>query len=128
MTLHESGEDYLEAILILEQEKGSVRAIDIARHLDYSKPSISRAVGLLRENGYITVDDAGQIRLTEGGRQVAETIYERHRLLTAWLIRLGVNEKTAAEDACKLEHDLSVETFTKLKEHIQAADRQESGK
>ena len=128
MTLHESGEDYLEAILILEQEKGSVRAIDIARHLDYSKPSISRAVGLLRENGYITVDDAGQIRLTEGGRLGAETIYERHGLLTAWLIRLGVNEKTAAEDACKLEHDLSVETFTKLKEHIQAADRQESGK
>lgn len=120
MMLHASGEDYLEAILVLEQEKGVVRSIDIARHLDYSKPSISRAVGLLKENGYITVDEAGLIHLTGAGRQVADSIYERHRLLTAWLVRIGVREETAAEDACKLEHDLSEETFTKLKAYIQA--------
>lgn len=118
MMLHASGEDYLETILILEQEKGAVRSIDIARHLDYSKPSISRAVGLLKENGYITVDEVGLIHLTDAGRQVADSIYERHRLLTAWLIRLGVSPETAAEDACRLEHDLSDETFHKLKEHI----------
>lgn len=118
MILHESGEDYLEAILMLEQQKGAVRSIDIARHLDYSKPSISRAVGLLRENGYVTVDEGGLIHLTESGRRVADGIYERHRLLTAWLVRLGVGEGTAATDACKLEHDLSDETFEKLKAHI----------
>lgn len=121
MILHESGEDYLEAILMLEQEKGTVRAIDIARHLDYSKPSISRAVGLLREHGYVTVDEGGLIHLTESGRRVADGIYERHRLLTAWLVRLGVGEETAAADACKLEHDLSDETFEKLKAHIRSA-------
>lgn len=118
MTLHQSGEDYLEAILILEEERGHVRAIDIARHLDYSKPSVSRAVGVLRENGYITVSEEGLIRLTGSGRRVAESMYERHRLLTAWLIELGVEETVAAEDACKLEHDLSDETFAKLKAHI----------
>ena len=118
MTLHESGEDYLEAILILEQEKGSVRAIDIARHLDYSKPSISRAMGLLRENGYITMDKDGFINLTEAGMEVASRIYERHRLLTQWLTALGVSPETAAEDACRIEHDISEETFLRLKDHI----------
>lgn len=118
MTLHQSGEDYLETILILQEKQGSVRAIDIAHHMDYSKPSISRAMGLLRENGYITVSEEGLIRLTESGQRVAESMYERHRLLTAWLIKLGVNEETAAEDACKLEHDLSDESFAKLKAYI----------
>ena len=118
MTLHQSGEDYLEAILILQEKQGNVRAIDIARHLDYSKPSVSRAVGVLRENGYITVSEEGLIRLTDSGRHVAESMYERHRLLTAWLIQLGVDEAVAAEDACKMEHDLSEETFVKLKAHI----------
>jgi len=122
MMIHASGEDYLEAILVLEKEKGAVRSIDIARHLDYSKPSVSRAVGLLKENGYISVDESGQIHLTQAGRQVAESIYERHRLLTEWLIRLGVSEQTAAEDACKLEHDLSDETFFKLKAYIKTTN------
>lgn len=118
MVLHQSGEDYLEAILMLQEKQGNVRAIDIARHLDYSKPSVSRAVGLLRENGYITVSEEGLICLTDTGRQVAESMYERHRLLTAWLIELGVGADVAAEDACKLEHDLSEESFARLKAHI----------
>ena len=118
MTLHQSGEDYLEAILILQEKQGNVRSIDIARHLNYSKPSVSRAVGVLRENGYITVSEEGMIHLTEQGRQVAESMYERHRLLTAWLIKLGVSKEVAAEDACKLEHDLSEESFSCLKAHI----------
>lgn len=118
MTLHQSGEDYLEAILILREKHGNVRSVDIARHLNYSKPSVSRAVGVLRDNGYITVSEDGLIHLTDSGRQVAESMYERHRMLTAWLIRLGVNETVAAEDACKMEHDLSEETFSKLKAHI----------
>jgi len=118
MELHESGEDYLEAILVLEQKNGMVRAIDVARHLNYSKPSVSRAVGLLRTNGFLEVDDAGLLRLTETGRSVAESVYERHSFLVKWLIRLGVSEQTAAEDACKLEHGLSEETFSKLKAYI----------
>lgn len=124
MALHESGEDYLEAILMLQQKKGSVRSIDIARHLDYSKPSISRAMALLRESGYILMGEEGLITLTEKGRQVAESMYERHRLLTAWLIRLGVEEHIAAKDACRLEHDLSQETYVKLKEHIMEGEEQ----
>ena len=122
MELHESGEDYLEAILVLEQKNGMVRAIDVARHLNYSKPSVSRAVGLLRTNGFLTVDDAGLLHLTETGRKVAESVYERHSLLVDWLMKLGVSEATAAEDACKLEHGLSEETFTKLKAYIRSRE------
>ena len=118
MGLHESGEDYLEAILVLEQKNGTVRAIDVARHLNYSKPSVSRAMGLLRTNGFLTVDETGLLQLTETGRSVAESVYERHSFLVKWLMRLGVSEATAAEDACKLEHGLSEETFSKLKAHI----------
>ncbi len=118
MALHESGEDYLEAILILGEKKGAVRSVDIARHLDYSKPSVSRAMALLRESGHILMGEDSLITLTDTGRQVAESMYERHRLLTAWLVHLGVGEKTAAADACKLEHDLSEETYARLKEHI----------
>lgn len=123
MALHESGEDYLEAILILGEKRGAVRSVDIARHLDYSKPSVSRAMALLRESGHILMGEDGLITLTESGRRVAESMYERHRLLTAWLIRLGVGEETAAADACKLEHDLSEESYARLKEHILEGNR-----
>lgn len=118
MKIQESAEDYLEAILFLKEEKGMVRSIDIARRLEFSKPSVSRAMSLLRENGYITVDPEGLIELTAAGREIAERIGERHHLLTTWLTRLGVSPETAAEDACRIEHDISEETFDKLKAHI----------
>lgn len=117
--MQESGEDYLEAILILKQEKGLVRAIDVARQLDFSKPSVSRAVKLLREDGDLTVGTDGSLELTEKGYEIAERIYERHRLLTLWFTELGVSPEQAAKDACRVEHDVSVETFEKLKEHFQ---------
>ena len=116
MQIHESGENYLEAILALS-EKGPVRSIDVAQHLGFSKPSVSRAMSLLRENGYVVMDDIGLLTLTPAGMEVASRIYERHRLLTQWLIQLGVDPKIAAEDACKIEHDLSPETFEALKRH-----------
>lgn len=122
MKMQESGENYLEAILILKQEKGAVRSIDIAHKMDFSKPSISRAVGLLREGGYITVDKEGLIELTEDGSEVAKRIYERHTVLTQFLIALGVSPETAAQDACKIEHDVSQESFEKLKEHALQMD------
>ena len=119
MKMRESGENYLGTILILKQEKGYVRSIDIAQRLDFSKPSVSRAVGLLRENGYITMDPReGWIELTERGRSVAEMVYERHQLLSKWLVALGVGEETAAADACRIEHVISEETFEKIKQHI----------
>ena len=106
---------------MLKQEKGLVRSIDIAHRLGFSKPSVSRAVGLLRENGYITMEkDGGWIELTPSGREIAGRIYERHQLFTSWLIRLGVAPEVAAEDACRIEHDVSEETFGRLKAHIQA--------
>lgn len=115
--IYESGEDYLETILILQRKMGEVRSIDIVREMELSKPSVSRAVGILREGGFICVDANGYITLTEAGREVAETIYERHLFFTDWLISLGVSPEVAAEDACKLEHDISAESFTKIKEH-----------
>lgn len=118
MKIHESGEDYLEAILMLKEEKGLVRSIDIARHMHFSKPSVSRAVSLLRENDYLTMDKEGWIELTEKGMKVAQSMYERHRLFTRWLVALGVSPETAAEDACRIEHDVSDETFQKLKAYI----------
>ena len=118
MAIHESAENYLEAILILKQEKGSVRSIDVAQYMNFSKPSVSRAMGLLRTEGYITMDKEGWLELTQTGLAVAERIYERHRLFTGWLTALGVSAETAAADACKIEHDISDETFEKLKEHI----------
>lgn len=121
MKIQESAEDYLEAILFLKQEKGAVRSIDIARRLEFTKPSVSRAMSLLRENGYITMEKDGFIELTGTGREIAERIGERHRLLTGWLTALGVSQETAAEDACRIEHDISEETFQKLKEHIARA-------
>ena len=116
--LYESGENYLETILILKKKGIDVRSIDIVREMDLSKPSVSRAVGILRDGGFIDIDGDGYITLTETGKEVAERIYERHLVLTRWLVGIGVSEKTAAEDACKLEHDISIEAFEKLKEHI----------
>ena len=116
--LYESGENHLETILILKSRGLEVRSIDIVREMNLSKPSVSRAMKILKEGGFINIDADGFITLTENGTEVAERIYERHRVLTDWLIGIGVNEKTAAEDACKLEHDISVESFQKLKEHI----------
>lgn len=118
MKIQESAENYLETILMLKEEKGAVRSIDIARKMDFSKPSISRAMSLLRENGYITMDKEGLIDLTDAGMEIASRIYERHRLLSKWLVALGVSPETASEDACRIEHDVSDETFQKIKEHI----------
>lgn len=121
MKIQESAENYLESILALKEEKGAVRSIDIVHHLEFSKPSVSRAMSLLRENGYITMDKEGYIELTEAGHEIAARIYERHQLFTQWLIRLGVSPEVAAADACRIEHDVSDETFQKLKAHIHAA-------
>ena len=119
MKIQESAENYLEAILVLKQEKGLVRSIDIAHHLEFSKPSVSRAMSLLRENGYVTMErDGGWIELTQAGREIAERIYERHQLVRDWLIALGVSPETAAEDACRIEHDISEESFERPKAHI----------
>lgn len=123
MALHESGEDYLEAILVLQERKGSVRSIDVAQHLGYTKPSVSRAVSLLKASGHVTVEQDGRLELTQEGARVAHDIYERHQLLTQWLIRLGVSPEVAAQDACRVEHDLSAETFQCLKRHAQSRDR-----
>ena len=123
MKIQESAEDYLEAILILKNERGLVHSIDVARHLNYSKPSVSRAVKLLREDGKLTMDESGTLELTDKGREIAERIYERHRLLTLWLTELGVSEAQAAEDACRVEHDISAETFQKLKEHFGGSEK-----
>ncbi len=116
--LYESGENYLETILVLFNRHGEVRSIDIVREMELSKPSVSRAMGILKEGGFILIDENGYITLTEDGKQVAETIYERHRVLTDWLVSLGVDEKPAAEDACRMEHAISATSFDKLKEHI----------
>ncbi len=118
MKMQESGEDYLESILVLKEAHGYVRSIDVARHMDFSKPSVSRAMGLLRENGYITMEKDGLIDLTPSGLEIAKRIYERHRLLTTWLVSLGVPPADAAKDACRIEHDVSDETFQKMKTHI----------
>lgn len=117
MHLMESGEMYLETILILSLKSGAVRSLDIAEYMGFSKPSVSRAVGLLKNDGYITVDKNGFITLTGKGREIAEKIYERHTLLTEFLVRLGVDPKTAAEDACKIEHDISDASFEAIKAH-----------
>ena len=114
----ESAENYLETILILKTRNGSVRSIDIAHELDFSKPSVSVAMKRLREKEYITVEDGGLIEFTEKGRKLAERIYERHVLLTKALVSLGVDPETAAEDACRVEHYISQETFDKIKEHF----------
>lgn len=118
MEIHQSAEDYLECILRLSKTKPVVRSIDIAVDMNYSKPSISVAMKNLRLNGYINVDKSGFITLTDMGKEVAEKIYERHLLLTDWLIFLGVSPEVAAEDACKIEHDLSPESYEAIKNHV----------
>lgn len=116
--LLESGENYLETILILQNKGSDVRSIDIANEMSFTKPSVSRAVGILKNGGFIDVDPNGYITLTDVGSELAERIYERHQVISSWLTKLGVDEKTAAEDACRIEHDISDVSFQKLKEHI----------
>lgn len=118
MAIQESGENYLEAILVIKQRKGYVRSIDVAHELGVSKPSVSRAMSVLKKEGLINMDGLNQILLTEEGRKIAENIYEKHRILTKFLVLLGVDEETAAEDACKMEHIISPLSFEKIKEHI----------
>ena len=119
MEIHESAENYLETILILSQQLGNVRSIDIVNELDFSKPSVSVAMKRLRENGYIIMNNEGHITLTESGREIAENIYERHQFLSSCLVSLGVDKKTALEDACRIEHVISQESFDKLKEYVE---------
>ena len=118
MNIYKSAEDYLECILILQQKNGKVISLDVAIAMGFSKPSISRAMKNLRENGYIEVDSQGFITLTNKGKEIAEKIYERHVILTKYFISIGVDSDIAAEDACKVEHDLSDETFNALKKLI----------
>ena len=118
MALHESGQMYLEAIHVLSKRKDKIRAIDVGAYLGYTKPSVSRAVGILKKGEYITVDSDGYISMTESGRAIAEQLYERHTVLTNMLMALGVGEETAAEDACRIEHVISDESFAALKEHF----------
>ena len=115
MSVHESGEMYLEAILVLSKKNGFVRSIDVSEYLGYSKPSVSRAVGILRQGEYITVESDGALTLTAKGQEIAEKIYERHTLLTELLVKMGVSQETAAADACKLEHAISDESFQAIK-------------
>lgn len=117
MKIHESAENYLETILMLQQRKGSVRSIDIANELEFSKPSVSVAMKNLRLNGYIEVDSAGQIHLLPEGQAIAEAVLEKHQLMTRFLVALGVSPEVAAEDACRIEHVLSNESFEAIKEH-----------
>ena len=118
MHIQESGEMYLETIHVLQKKNGHVRSIDISEHMGYSKPSVSRAMGLLKSGGYIQIDKDGSITLTETGLLVAQKIYERHTLLTNLLMLLGVSPETAAEDACKIEHAISDESFEAIKNHV----------
>ncbi len=119
MHLLESGEMYLETIWVLSKKNSKVRSIDVSEHMGFSKPSVSRAIGLLKKGEYITVAEDGGIRLTDAGRTVAEKIYERHTALTQMLIKMGVDERTAAQDACKMEHDISDTTLAAIKAFIQ---------
>ena len=118
MKIQESAENYLETILMLEQSKGRVRSIDIAVELGFSKPSVSVAMKQLRENGYVEMTAGNFLLLTDKGREIAQRMYERHTLLTDWLVFLGVDRQTAAADACRIEHVVSQESFEKIREHV----------
>ena len=118
MQLQESGEMYLESIYILSKKITNVRSVDISEYMGYSKPSVSRAVSLLKSGGYIVMDKDNFITLTDSGLEIAEKIYERHTVLTAMLVRMGVSEATASEDACRMEHAISDETFEAMKRHV----------
>lgn len=123
MVIHESAEDYLESILVLRERRGQVRSIDVVNELGYSKPSVSIAMKKLRESGYISMDADGSITLNESGLEIASRIYGRHKTITRFFILLGVDPAVAAEDACKVEHDLSDETFARLKEFVERTER-----
>ena len=118
MVIHESAEDYLESILVLQERRGYVRSIDIVNELGYSKPSVSVAIKKLRERGYISMAPDGSITLNESGLEVASRVYGRHKTLTQFFVMLGVNPEVASEDACKVEHDISNETFSKIREFV----------
>ncbi len=118
MKIQESAENYLETILVLHKRKGAVRSIDIANEMNFSKPSVSVAMKNLRQGGYIKVDDDGSIILLDKGQEIAEKIYERHTLISEWLTAMGVDPEVAAEDACRIEHVISAETFDALKRHV----------
>ena len=118
MTMQESGEMYLETIYVLSQESPNVRSIDVAEHLGYSKPSVSRAVGLLKKNGFLETDEAGGLKLTAEGKKRAASIFERHTVLSKLFMGLGVDEETATEDACRIEHYISDKTFNAIKAHM----------
>ena len=118
MSLQESGQMYLEAIHVLSLRSPNVRSIDVAEYLDFSKPSVSRAVGLLKKEGLITVDETGRLKLTEEGAAMAQQIYERHTVLTKLFVAIGVDEETAEKDACRIEHYISEKTFNAVKEHM----------
>ncbi|HNX61470.1 MAG TPA: metal-dependent transcriptional regulator [Candidatus Limiplasma sp.] len=120
MEILKSSEDYLEAMLVMKERHGYIRSIDIAEELSVTKPSVSYATKRLRENGYITMDKDGLITLTEKGMAIADRIYDRHKTLTTFLVQMGVNAETAAQDACKLEHDMSDETFQAIRNRVQA--------
>lgn len=119
MRLQESGEMYLESIYVLSQKGGYVRSIDVSEYMGYSKPSVSRAVSLLKNGGYITMDEDNYIHLTDTGMEIARKIYERHTVLSEMLMRIGVSEATASEDACRIEHAISDETFAAIKAHVE---------
>ena len=119
MALHESAEMYLETIYLLSQQRQSVRSIDVAEHMGYSKPSISRAMGLLKQGGYVAVDEDGFLRLTETGLAVAQKVFERHTIVSRFLMKLGVDEATAVEDACKIEHVISDASLAAIKAYLE---------
>lgn len=118
MKIQESGENYLETILVLKRRNGSVRSVDIANELNFSKPSVSKAMSVLKQAGHVKVDRLNQILLTDSGQEIAEKIYERHLILTEWLTSIGVSEEVAAKDACRIEHVISEESFEKVKELV----------
>ena len=122
MKIHASGEDYLEAVLILQKKQGMVRSVDLARHMGFSKPSISHAVGVLKNGGFLTVDDDGFLHLTAIGLGITEKIYERHLFFTEQLVAAGVDLETAEQEACRMEHAISEDSFQRLKEKVQGTD------
>lgn len=123
MSIHESGEMYLETIHVLLKKNGAVRSVDISERMGYSKPSVSRAVGLLKKGGYILVDEDGYITLTPSGMEVADKIYERHTIFSRLLVALGVSETVAVQDACKLEHAISDDSFQAIKRHLESLEK-----
>lgn len=123
MQLQESGEMYLESILVLSEKQPVVRSIDVGEYMGFSKPSVSRAIGILKNGGYVEVDSRGYITLTEVGKSVACKIYERHKLLTTFLVAIGVDEETASEDACRMEHCISDASFAAMKRHVDSVTK-----